>query len=335
MKAPTVSILMPVRNEARFLSAAVGSLLRQTFSDWELVVVDDGSTDATPALLAAFAAQDPRIRVLTPGQQGLVAALNHGLAACRAMLVARMDGDDISHPERLERQLAFLNTHPEIGLLACTARHFPRQQLKVGMLAYEEWQNSLCTHDQIMRDLFVESPFVHPSVMVRRKLLEEVGGYADRGWAEDYDLWLRLAAAGVRFASLPDRLFFWRDRPERSTRTMAAYSVDAFRRCKAYYLAQGFLSDMREVTLVGAGIEGRAWRKILLEQGISVKRWVDLDPRKVGRTLHGAPVVAENSVNGGEGPYLITIGTRGARAQVRQWAAGRGLVEGKDYLCVT
>jgi len=116
---------------------------------------------------------------------------------------------------------------------------------------------------------------------------------------------------------------------------MAAYSVEAFRRCKAYYLAQGFLRDTRDVTLVGAGIEGRAWRKVLLERGISVKRWVDLDPRKVGRILHGAPVVAENSVNAGEGPYLITIGTRGARAQVRQWAAGRGLSEGTDYVCVT
>lgn len=335
MKAPTVSVLMPVRNEARYLPAALGSILRQTYADWELVVVDDGSTDATAEILAAFAAQDSRMRVLSPAQQGLVAALNHGLAACRGALVARMDGDDISHPERLERQFTFLEAHREIGLLACTARHFPRQHLKVGMLAYEEWQNGLCTHDQIMRDLFVESPFVHPSVMVRRKLLEEVGGYVDRGWAEDYDLWLRLAAAGVRFASLPERLFFWRDRPERSTRTMAAYSVEAFRRCKAYYLAQGFLRGTRDVTLVGAGIEGRAWRKVLLEQGIAVRRWVDLDPRKVGRSLHDAPVVAEHTVHAGEGPYLITIGTRGARTQVRQWAAGRGLCEGTDYVCVT
>ena len=103
----------------------------------------------------------------------------------------------------------------------------------------------------------------------------------------------------------------------------------------AHHLRQGFLREVAAVTLIGAGQEGRTWRKVLAEVGIVVRRWVDLDPRKVGRTLHGAPVVAADTVKPGTGPMLVTIGTRGARALVRQWATDRGLVEGADYVCVT
>ena len=335
MTVPRISILMPVRNEERFLGAALASLFAQTCKEWELVAVDDGSSDNTPKILAAAALGDNRVRVFSSPGKGLVNALNFGLSNCRAGLVARMDGDDVSHPCRLELQERFMGENPKVGLVACSFSHFPRQYLKVGMLAYEEWQNRLLTHEQIMADLFVESPFVHPSVVIRRSLLESVGGYLDLGWAEDYDLWLRLAAAGCRFARLPETCFFWRDRPERATRTMAEYTAEAFRRCKVHHLTTGFLQGVEAVTLVGAGLEGRAWRKALAEVGIAVSRWVDLDPRKVGRMLHGAPVVPEHAVEPGSGPMLVTIGTRGARAQIRDWALGRGLVEGVDFVCVT
>jgi hypothetical protein len=249
-------------------------------------------------------------------------------------MVARMDADDISHPHRLERQAEFLEKTPGVGLVACGFRHFPRQHLRVGMLAYETWQNELVTHDLILRDLFVESPFVHPSVMFRKNLVEQVGGYRECGWTEDYDLWLRLAAAGVRFARLPEPLFFWRDRPDRLTRTDQAYTAAAFRACKAHYLKLGFLSGIDEVTLVGAGLEGRAWMRTLATAGIRVTRWIDADPRKQARPLHGAPVLPPDTVEL-SGRFLVTIGTRGARKGIRTWLADRGLVEGEDALFVT
>lgn len=335
MTGPRVSVLMPVRNEERFLRAALASLERQTFADWELMAVDDGSTDATPHILADAAARDRRVRAIRNPGQGLVAALNHGLSLCRAPLVARMDGDDVSHPRRLERQTALLAAEPETGLVACGFRHFPRSGVGIGMAAYERWQNGLLNHTEIIRDLFVESPFVHPSVMIRREHLETVGGYRDMGWAEDYDLWLRLAAAGVRFARLPESLFFWRERPERATRTMDEYTAAAFRACKVHHLCAGFLAGVAEVTLAGAGLEGRAWRTALEREGVRVGRWVDVDPRKVGRTLHGAPVVAPGDVLPGEGKMLLTVGTRGAREGVRSWAQEAGFREGIDYICVT
>lgn len=331
---PGISVLMPVRNEAAYLPAALRSLYRQTSRDWELVAVDDGSHDETPDILAEAARQDPRIRVIRRNGGGLVAALNAGLSACRAPLLARMDGDDICHPRRLELQAAYLATHPETGLVACNFRHFPRTTLKQGMLAYETWQNALVSHDLIMRDRFIESPFVHPSIMARRVSIEDAGGYRECGWAEDYDLWLRMAHAGTRFDRLQVPLFFWRDHPGRATRTMAEYSTDAFRACKLHHLRQGFLRDERSVIIAGAGIEGRAWHRLLAGAGITVSSWVDVDPRKIGRALHGAPVNGTGHLLTRPGKILVAIGVRGARAQFRELAQALSLKEGLDFLCV-
>ena len=334
-RTPHVSILMPVRNEERFLPAALRSLYAQTLTDWELVVVDDGSTDATPEILAAAAAKDGRIRVLANFGKGLVPALNHGFAACRAELIARMDGDDICHPRRLELQAAFMTDHRQVGLVACRFGQFPEKSLRLGMRAYDEWQNSLNSHEPVMRDRCVESPFVHPSVMLRREVLRAADGYRDMGWAEDYDLWLRLADAGVRFARLEETLFFWRDRPERATRTMSEYTSDAFRACKAHHLRHGFLKGVDRVILAGAGKEGRAWCRTLAAEGVAVACWVDVDPRKKGRELHGAPIFSPDEIVPGNDRMLITVGTRGAREGIRRWADCAGFVEGVDYVCVT
>jgi glycosyltransferase involved in cell wall biosynthesis len=326
---------MPLRNEERFLPAALASLKAQTISNWELIAIDDGSTDNTAALLAAAAAADPRIRVYGNRTRGLVSALNQGLAACRAPLIARMDGDDISHPQRLTKQLEIFTAAPEIGLAAASFRHFPRTHLKIGMLSYEEWQNSLTGHDAIMADIFVESPFVHPGVIFRKEIIDRLGGYRDMGWAEDYDLWLRMAGSGVRFAKSSEPLIFWRDRPQRATRTMDEYSADAFRRCKAHHLQRGFLSGTEEVILAGAGKEGRAWQRTLAELGIKVGLWIDVDPKKRGRILHGAEIVAPADIAPDNRKMLVTVGTRGARAGIREWAKGAGFIEGQDFICVT
>ncbi|MDU0459880.1 MAG: glycosyltransferase [Geobacteraceae bacterium] len=333
-RVPAVSILMPVRNEERYLQAALDSLHRQTLEDWELVAVDDGSGDQTPRILASAAASDSRIKVLRRQGGGLVAALNAGLELCRAPFLARMDGDDISHPRRLAQQVAYLEAHPGIGLVACSFRHFPRTSLKQGMIDYETWQNSLQDHDLISRDLFVESPFVHPGIMTRRSILERLGGYRDHGWAEDYDLWLRMAAADVHFARLPGRLFFWRDHPQRATRTMDEYSSNAFRSCKLHYLCQGFLKGCSEVVMAGAGIEARAWQRLLAANGISVCHWLDVDPRKIGRTLHGAPVSRPEELALSGRKMLAAIGVRGARQQFRALADQLGWQEGMDFVCV-
>ena len=325
---------MPVRNEECHLQSTLDSLYRQTFTAWELIAVDDGSSDRTPSILAEASRRDNRVQVIRREGGGLVAALNAGLAACRAPLLARMDGDDICHPRRLELQAAYMDAHPDTGLAACDFRHFPRTGLKQGMIDYESWQNGLAGHSLVIRDLFVESPFVHPSIMTRRAIMEKLEGYRDNGWPEDYDLWLRMAAAGVQFARLPQTLLFWRDHPERATRTMDEYASTAFRACKCHYLLQGFLQHGRDIVIAGAGQEARAWQRLLTAANVRVSAWLDVDPRKIGRTLHNAPVIAPGQLDLNGRKMIVAIGVRGAREQFRSVAKERLWQEGMDFVCV-
>ena len=200
--APLVSVLMPCYNAVATLDEALDSLSRQTLPDFEIVAVDDGSSDATLAILLSRAAAEPRLRVISQPHSGIVAALNRGLEACRAEYVARMDSDDCSRPERLRRQADFLQAQPEITLVGCRVEGFPAEHVRQGYRIYLDWLNSLLSEPDIRREIFIESPFAHPSVMYRKSVVIETGGYQEHGWAEDYDLWLRLYTNGGRFAKL-------------------------------------------------------------------------------------------------------------------------------------
>ena len=202
------------------------------------------------------------------------------------------------------------------------------------MIDYEVWQNELCSHSQILRDIFVESPFVHPSIMTRRTIMEQLGGYQDNNWPEDYDLWLRMAAAKVQFARVPHTLLYWRDHPERATRTMDEYALHAFRACKCHHLLQGFLQNCRDVVIAGAGLEARAWQRLLAAVAVTVSTWLDVDPKKIGRILHNAPVLSPEKLQLEGRKMIVAIGVRGAREQFRGVAERRGWQEGIDFVCV-
>ncbi len=330
---------MPCYNAAAMLPEALRSLAEQTFPDYEIVAVDDGSTDATAALLNQAAARDTRIRVIHQEHSGIVAALQRGLAACRAPLVARMDADDIAHPDRLARQVAFLDAHPEIAVLGCRVEAFPADRVREGFRVYLDWQNRLLTDADIRREMFIESPFAHPSVMFCREVVLAVGGYQDRGWAEDYDLWLRLYLTDARFAKLPDVLLYWRDHPARLTRVDPRNSLENFLRAKAYYLIRGLLHDRDAVIVWGAGMIGRRLSKHLQRAGAPLRAFLDVDPRKIGRTKRGLPIYAPDDLprlwaQARRPVLLAAVGARGARALIRQYLTALELVEGVDWWCV-
>jgi glycosyltransferase involved in cell wall biosynthesis len=336
---PAISVLMPCYNTASTLEEALESLHCQTFSDFEIVAVDDGSTDDTAAILQDWRALDGRLQVFHQEHAGIIAALNCGLAACRAPLVARMDGDDRCHPERLARQAAFLETHEEVGVVGCLVEGFPPRQVGEGYHVYMDWLNSLVEDDVIRREIFVESPLAHPSVMFRRVLVERVGGYQEHGWAEDYDLWLRLYLHGVRFGKVPQVLLAWREHPERLTRRDGRYSVENFLRAKAHYLAQGPLARRSAVIIWGAGMLGRRLSKHLLRQGIPLRGFIDIDPRKIGRTRRGLPIVGPEKLadwwREQDWPALLAaVGSRGARHIIRANLQALGLREAEDWWAV-
>ena len=209
MTTPAVSVLMGVWNGAPRVREAVVSVLGQTMGDLELIVVDDGSFDGTAAILESFG--DPRLRIERRERAGLTSALNRGLALARAPLVARLDADDVALPERVARQVAYLDAHPDVGLLGTAAR-------EVDPSGRELRTVSPPTDDTALRRALIrENPFVHSSMVMRRAAVDLVKGY-DPGFpvAQDYDLWMRMSRV-TRMANLAEPLVIRRILPGRVT----------------------------------------------------------------------------------------------------------------------
>jgi glycosyltransferase involved in cell wall biosynthesis len=333
---PRVTVLLPVRDARPTLEDCLRSLTAQTLEDHEVVAVDDGSRDGSTEALEAYARTDRRLRVVRTEARGLVAALNTALAQARAPLVARMDADDLAHPERLARQAERLSADTGVDVLGCRVRLLAERGARNrGMRTYVGWLNGLLDHEAITRDLFVESPLAHPSVMMRTAALLALGGYRAFDGPEDYDLWLRAHAAGLRFAKLAKTLLLWRDGAGRLSRTDPRYAPDRFRDLKLQALARGPLAGRRPVVIWGAGPVGKGWSRALARHGHPVAAFVEVNPRKIGGSIHGSPVVSLAAAVAFRGAlHLAAVGQAGGRARIREEARRRGLREGRDLLAV-
>jgi glycosyltransferase involved in cell wall biosynthesis len=332
-----VSVLLPVRDAAVTLDACLDSLAEQTLADHEVVAVDDGSCDGSGERLLVRAASDPRLRVRRTPRRGIVSALNLALAEARAPLVARMDADDRARRERLRLQVERLEADASVDILGCRVALAvsPGAPVGAGMRAYVFWQNALLDHDAMAGARFVESPLVHPSVAMRRAALRRLGGWRDFDGPEDYELWLRAFDAGLRFAKLEETLVEWRDSPGRLTRTDPRYAPGRFLAVKLEALARGPLAGGRAAVVWGAGPIGKAWSRALRAAGHEVWAFVEVNPRKVGTRIHGAPVVTVSEAGRLRGPlHLAAVGQRGARERIRAEAARLGLVEETDFIAV-
>lgn len=203
---PRISVLMPVYQAERFIEEAVESILAQSFEDFELLALEDGSTDASAQILAALAARDDRIRVSIAPHAGLVHRLNEGLKHARGVYIARMDADDISLPERFERQIAYLDAHPECVAVGSGVDEIDADGRVIRPMDIR------ATHEEIDEHLLEGDggALIHAAAMYRCEVLRSIGGYREGlDGGEDMDLHLRLSELG-RLANLPDRLFLYR-----------------------------------------------------------------------------------------------------------------------------
>jgi glycosyltransferase involved in cell wall biosynthesis len=335
MSAPDVSVLMPVKDGAATLGAALDSLARQSLRSYEIIAVDDGSSDSSRAILEERARHDGRIKIESSEGAGLVAALETGRRRASASLIARMDADDVCHPERLRMQVEHLRANPRLAGTGCLVRLFPRGQMRQGWTRYEHWVNSLNTPELIRRERFVESPLVHPSVVLRTEALAEAGGYRDGGWPEDYDLWLRLMSAGWLLDKVPRTLFFWRVGPQRHSLTHPRYHPDRFMELKLTHLRAGPLAKVSQVVVWGAGKNGRRWSRLLRDGGIRVQGFIDVDPCKIGRKIAGVSVSGPERAGDLNLPFVLgAVAAAGARPLIREALQGAGKVEERDFLFV-
>jgi glycosyltransferase involved in cell wall biosynthesis len=325
---------MPVRNAEATIVSAVDSIRCQTFTDWELIAVDDSSTDDTPNVLRRLTNEDTRIQLLRPSARGIVAALNQGANAAKGEFIARMDADDISAPERLAEQINWLERHPNIGVVGCLVKFGGDPSANRGYALHVDWLNQLVAPEDIALNRFVESPHAHPTVMFRRELPERHGGYREGNFPEDYELWLRWLEAGVRMAKVPHVLVTWTDSPQRLSRVDPRYEPKAFYAVKAKYLAGAVERTRagRSVWIWGAGRPTRVRAELLCVHGVEIQGYIDIDPRKWGRIIRGRQIVSPDSMPGPNDALVLGyVAKRGARELIREHLTGRGFSEGQDF----
>jgi len=331
-----ISIVLPAYNAEAHLAEALDSVLDQTEPDFEIVAIDDGSTDSTARLIDQAALADRRVKPIHTSHQGLVAALNRGLAEAQGEYVARMDADDIAYPNRLRVQHEILERRPELGLIGCRVDYLGDPQRNRGLALFVEWTNSLVEPEAISLGRFVESPLIHPSVMFRRELVGRYGGYRDGPFPEDYELWLRWLEAGVGMAKTGQALLGWRDRPARLTRTDPRYSVDAFFGAKAPYLERWLASNNRhhpETIIWGAGRTSRLRLRFLTDLGVRVRAFVDIDPKKIGQRIGDVAVLAAEDLPSPDECFVLGwVASRGARARITGVLRAGGFTLGRNFL---
>lgn len=332
-EGPLVSVVLPVRDGALTLDAALRSLAAQTFARFEVVVVDDGSRDDTPLVARAWERRDARFRLLRTGHGGIVAALQRGLAEARARYVARMDADDVSHPTRLAAQFDLLERSPGLAGCGTGVRYVPESSVAPRAAEYAAWLNSMTDWETVTDNIFVECPLAHPTFMFRREVLAAVDGYRDRGWPEDYDLLLRLWRRGDRFVAVPRVLLDWGNGDGRLSRTHPAYSLHAFRACRVHHLCRSLLVGREGVVVWGAGPTGKRLALEFQRQGVRVEAFIEVDPRKIGQVVHGAPVRSMRRAR--DFPHAFHAGAvarAAGRETVRAAAREAGLTEGEDII---
>jgi glycosyltransferase involved in cell wall biosynthesis len=316
-----VSVLLPARNASATLREALRSIAEEQRDapPLEIVCVDDASTDATPQIL-----REHKVKIVRGDGAGLVQALNKGLAQCTGELIARMDADDLAHPDRLRLQIEQLQKEPKTGAIGSLIECFPPSG---GLQRLEGWLNSIVTPKQCHDARFIEAPLVHPSMTFRREAIQP---YEDHGWAEDWDLQLRLIEQGWELSKVPQKLLRWRDSEARLTRTGAAYASEQMFKLRAHYLSRGPLAN-RPFDIWGAGPTGKRLARELEAHARFPRAFYDIDESK--KIARGKPVLHERDLpRASDALMLCAVGVPSARDEIRAMFEKRDYIEGQQFL---
>ncbi len=332
---PEISVILPFRDASSTLRRSVRSILDQTFHDFELLLVDDGSTDDSPQIADSF--QDERIRHIRLNPQGIVGALNEGIYASHGIFVARMDSDDYSHPERLKKQLAFFQDNPDLGVVSCLVNYRGDKEKNFGYYHYVQWTNEVTTHETIYLKRFMESPLAHPSAMIRRELIKKYGVYKEGEFPEDYELWLRLMEKGVKFGKVPDYLLDWYDDDNRLSRRHKKYSMEAFYKVKAEYFSKWyksyFSSTPPQILVWGTGKSVKQKSKYLEEFNLEIAGYIDILD-KPDHWFNDKPVFYDKDLP--DRIFILSfVGDRQGKKMIYEFLISNGYEEGRSFYFMT
>ncbi len=335
MHSPLATVIIPFYNAQQTIGRAIESISKQTYTNFECILVNNNSTDNSRKIAESIVLKDTRFWIIEENKQGVMFASNTGAKAAKGKYIARMDADDWSFPDRLEKQVHFLENNLNYGAVAGLAEHIGNPETTAGFSRYVDWSNSVQTYEELTCKQFIEMPLVNPTAMWRKETGEKYGLYKKGNFPEDYEMWLRWLSKGVKIKKLPEPVLKWYDSPTRLTRTQEIYSDKSFYKIKSQYLAMWLEKNnpfYPNVVVWGASKISRRRAKLLVKHGIEITAYIDI---KRSRQIDKEIIFYQEIPSPKKIFVLVYIKQMDAREEIQEYLHQKGFVEGVNYLLIS
>ena len=284
-----VSILVPFKNTANYLSACLDSILEQSYTNWELVIVDDHSTDRSFKIVENYAKKDPRVKLLKNKGIGIISALQTAYENSVGKFITRMDSDDIMQKNKIEFMVNDLSQNGQGFIALGLVKYFCDTGVKEGYKRYEKWLNDLISKGTSFNEIYKECVIPSPCWMVYRSDFEKANGFDSNVYPEDYDLAFRFYEIGLSCIPTKNILHLWRDYPVRTSRTSPNYTENSFLELKIHYFLRLSYDSLKTLVLWGAGKKGKKLAGLLKSAEIPFV-WICDNPKKIGKRIYDHPL---------------------------------------------
>ena len=328
---PLVSLLTPFKNTAAYLAECIESVMHQSYNHWELLMVDDGSTDESYTIAMSYAKKDPRIKVFKNSRQGILDALRLALSHAKGEMVSRMDSDDIMVPQRIETMVNDLLKHGTGHVALGLVKYFPEASVSSGYKIYETWLNDLTRTGSNFKEIYKECVIASPCWMCYTSDLLKCEAFTPNVYPEDYDLTFRFYKYGLKCIPSDTLLHLWRDYPIRTSKTHVHYSLDYFLELKLHYFLELDHEPTRPLVIWGAGQKGKALAKGLESHNIPFY-WVSQNPNKEKKSIYSQALIGLKDIGQLHNPqHIISFADANSQKRVYQWMQDRNNQPLTDY----
>ncbi len=332
MKKTTISIVMPVKNTAQFLEECLDSIISQTRNDWELLAVNDHSTDASLDVLTRYAEKDARIKVFNNKGNGIIPALQLAYSKSSGNLITRMDSDDIMKPDKLQDLSADLEHNGEGHVALGLVKYFSEDGIRDGFARYETWLNGLIANGNNFTEIYKECVIPSPCWMMHRSDFDSCGGFNSEVYPEDYDLVFRWYQNNITCIANNKVLHLWRDYPTRTSRTDEHYADASFIEIKTNYFLKLDYNTAKNLVVWGAGKKGKFVAELLLKNNIPFQ-WVCDNPNKIGKDIYGQRLLSFTALNELENTQsIVTVANPKAQTEIKKFFTTKGEELITDYV---
>ncbi len=297
---------MPVKNAASFLEECIDSILHQSCSAWELIAVDDGSSDKSWSIMHQYATKHPRIHCIKNRGTGIIEALKTAYSEARGNYISRMDADDKMHTDKLKTLYQLLLQKGKGFVATGLVHYFSRGILGKGYQQYQYWLNHLTRHQQNFTELYKECVIPSPCWMIHKEDLDRCGAFDSAQYPEDYDLCFRWYKHHINCAGAAEVLHYWRDSANRASRTDPNYADNNFLKLKVHYFLELDRDIDRPLVIWGAGKKGKKLARIL-RASLQKFEWVCNNRQKIGHTIQGVKIAPCSLIGQLKKPQVIVV----------------------------